>query len=66
MVTLEINGMTCGHCVKAVSTALRQIPGVTNVRVDLEHGRAEVDGAAEVERLLAAVRAEGYEVRPAS
>ena len=66
MVTLEIEGMTCGHCVKAVSAALRQIPGVTNVRVDLEHGRAEVDGEAGVERLMEAIRAQGYEVKPAS
>lgn len=66
MVTLKIEGMTCDHCVKAVSAALQQIPGVTDVRVDLEHGRAEVDGTAEVERLMAAVRAEGYGVASAS
>lgn len=66
MVTLKIEGMTCDHCVKAVSAALQQIPSVTDVRVDLKHGRAEVDGTAEVERLMAAVRAEGYGVASAS
>ena len=65
-VTLKIDGMTCGHCVKAVSAALEQIPGVAAVRVDLEHGRAEVDGEAEAERLMEAVRAEGYEVKSVS
>lgn len=30
-----VTGMTCGHCVSAVSTELKQIPGVTDVTVDL-------------------------------
>lgn len=66
MITLKIVGMTCGHCVKAVSAALSRIPGVTAVRVDLERGRAEVDGEAEMQRLMDAVRAEGYDVESAS
>jgi copper chaperone len=66
MVVLKIDGMTCGHCVKAVSSALEQIPGVRAVRVDLERGQAEIDGSAELAQLIKAVREEGYDVQPVS
>ncbi|HBG50824.1 CopZ family metallochaperone [Candidatus Macondimonas diazotrophica] len=66
MVVLKIDGMTCGHCVKAVSSALEQIPGVRAVRVDLERGQAEIDGSAELAQLIEAVREEGYDVQPVS
>ena len=36
--TFPVTGMTCGHCVSAVSSELEQIPGVTGVSVDLVAG----------------------------
>ncbi|KEF33940.1 MULTISPECIES: CopZ family metallochaperone [Deinococcus] len=57
---LTISGMSCGHCVKAVETALRGVPGVQDVRVDLAAGRATVEGQASPEALMAAVKEEGY------
>jgi copper chaperone CopZ len=33
-----VAGMTCGHCVAAVSTELRALPGVEDVQVDLAPG----------------------------
>ena len=33
--TFHVIGMTCGHCVHAVSTELKEIPAVTDVTVDL-------------------------------
>jgi len=33
--TFPVTGMTCGHCVNAVSSELKEIPGVTDVSVDL-------------------------------
>ncbi len=36
--TYPVTGMTCGHCVNAVLTEVKQIPGVTDVRVDLVAG----------------------------
>lgn len=38
--TLKINGMTCGHCVAAVTSELRGIDGVTDVEVILAAGGA--------------------------
>lgn len=60
MTTLKITGMTCGHCVKHVETALRALPGVTAVAVDLETGEATVDGTADPAAMVAAVEAEDY------
>jgi len=41
--TLNVVGMTCGHCVKAVTDELSAIDGVNAVQVDLDNGRVEVD-----------------------
>jgi copper chaperone len=36
--TFPVTGMTCGHCVSAVSTEVKQISGVTDVNIDLVAG----------------------------
>ena len=36
--TFSVTGMTCGHCVSAVTSELKEIPGVTDVSVDLVAG----------------------------
>lgn len=36
--TFPVTGMTCGHCVSAVSSEIQEIPGVTDVTVDLVAG----------------------------
>ena len=36
--TIQVNGMTCGHCVSAVTEELTQLPGVTDVTIDLVAG----------------------------
>ena len=36
--TFPVTGMTCGHCVSAVSSEIREIPGVTDVSVELVAG----------------------------
>ena len=36
--TFQVNGMTCGHCAGAVSDELKQLPGVSDVKVDLVAG----------------------------
>ena len=66
MKELKIEGMTCGHCRASVQNALESVEGARNVEVDLASGRARVDGTAEVERLVAAVEAEGYRAVPAN
>lgn len=58
--------MTCNGCVKHVDAALRAVPGVTAVEVNLAEQRAKVvhdDIAAPPAALVAAVEAAGYEAR---
>ncbi len=57
---LKIEGMTCSHCVMAVTRALRAVPGVSAVDVSLQRGRAVVEGTAEPDQLIRAVEQEGY------
>jgi len=59
---LNIEGMTCMHCVGAVQKALAGVDGVEEVvNVSLESGSATVSGNANTEALIAAVKEAGYE-----
>ncbi|QOS57616.1 heavy-metal-associated domain-containing protein [Thermobifida fusca] len=62
--TIIVTGMTCGHCVSSVKEEISELPGVTDVRVDLESGRVEIDSTAPLsdEQIRAAVAEAGYEV----
>lgn len=63
-----VSGMTCGHCVKAVTDEVSDVEGVRDVQVDLESGRMSVTSDAELplETIAAAVdEAGGYTVVPA-
>lgn len=68
MTTLRITGMSCNNCVRHVDKALRAVPGVTGVEVDLPEGRATVEHAETTAppALIAAVESAGYEAVPQS
>ena len=61
-----VEGMSCGHCARAVSEHVAALPGVTAVDVELEGGRLTVrgDDRVEDEAVAAAVLEAGYELRP--
>jgi copper chaperone len=61
----SVAGMTCGHCVRAVTQAIETLDPSAKVAVDLATGTVTADSAAPRERLAAAIQAEGYEVKPA-
>jgi copper chaperone len=63
--TYTVTGMTCSHCVAAVTEELEKLPGVTDVDVTLESGRVEVTSDAPLEdsAVEAAVDEAGYEVQ---
>ncbi len=60
--TLKVGGMSCGHCVMAVTKALKGVAGVKDAKVDLQGGRAVVDydAPATPRELVGAVLEEGY------
>ena len=57
-------GMTCGHCVNAVTEEVSAVPGVTAVDVDLASGGLTVTSTEPVEdgTVRAAVEEAGYQV----
>lgn len=65
-IQLKITGMTCGHCVHAVTEALREVAGVKAAKVTLQPGMAEVEGETsgpDAEALIAAVADAGYQAQ---
>ena len=63
MLDLAVDGMTCEHCVRAVTEAVSTLPGVSGVVVDLQAGRVRVDGDPDAGTVKDAIEAEGYFVR---
>ena len=43
-IDLQVEGMSCGSCVKHVTHALQPLPGVSGVEVDLQSGHVRVSG----------------------
>lgn len=62
-IDISIEGMTCDHCVKAVSSALLSVDGVQAVDVALAEKKARVtydDSRCKSDELQAVLHAEGY------
>jgi len=60
-VAYRVEGMTCEHCVRAVTEALAAMPGVEDVAVDLDRGTAAVGGTDVAESAVgAALEEAGY------
>lgn len=64
MTTVKIKGMSCNHCVMAVTRALMEIDGVKGVEVDLTKGEATFDEATPVDMdmVRAQIKKAGYDV----
>ena len=59
----KVEGMTCGHCVKAVTEEVTKVRGVDSVNVDLASGTLDVTGAdLDDAAVAAAVDEAGYSV----
>ncbi len=62
---LKVDGMSCEHCVKAITKAVGALDGVGGVRVDLSGKTGEVEydpGKSALENIKAAIEDQGYEV----
>lgn len=57
-----VQGMTCGHCEKAVTKALLALDAQAKVVIDRTHDKVEVDSNQSREALAQAIREEGYRV----
>lgn len=63
--TLDVKGMTCGHCEQSVKGALEELDGVTAAHVNLSTGKVDVTYDEEkvtLEDMREAVEEQGYDV----
>ncbi|TLS38893.1 copper chaperone CopZ [Pseudalkalibacillus caeni] len=63
--TLNVQGMTCGHCKKAVDGALTDLEGVTDVNVNLEAGKVDVtydEAKTNLDSMKEAIEEQSYDV----
>ncbi|WP_237217715.1 heavy-metal-associated domain-containing protein [Falsiroseomonas oryziterrae] len=63
-VELKVAGLTCGHCVRAVTEAIRAKDPVAQVEVLLDRGVVRARTTLPAAAVAAAVTAEGYSVAP--
>jgi copper chaperone CopZ len=68
VIHLQVEGMTCGTCVRHVREGLQKVPGVTavDVKLDVELARVTHNGSVSTDALLAAVVESGYTAKPAA
>ncbi|WP_071393228.1 copper chaperone CopZ [Bacillus tuaregi] len=65
-ITLNVEGMSCGHCVKAVEGSVGKLNGVASVKVSLENKTVDVEyNAAEVtvDAIKETIDDQGYDVK---
>ena len=60
---LNVQGMTCGHCERAVTEAVKTVDPQATVKIDLATGMVEIDSAQPREALSKAITEEGYTVQ---
>ena len=58
----EVQGMTCGHCERAVTNAIQGVDAQAQIKIDRAANRVEVDSIASRDALQAAIAEEGYTV----
>jgi copper chaperone len=64
-VTLNVQGMSCGHCVKAVEGSVGQLEGVNQVNVKLDEALVEVsfnESQVSLDKIKDAIEDQGYDV----
>lgn len=61
--TFTVTGMTCGHCEKAVTQAIRTLDPQAQVMIDRSQNRVEVESGQPRGALAAAIAEEGYQVQ---
>lgn len=65
MITFTVKGMSCGHCVKSITNAIKTLDPTASVAVDLAQGRVEIESTKLDSELAAAINALDYWVVPA-
>lgn len=59
--TLNVTGMTCGHCERAITRALQQLDGGAQVAIDRPNNHVEVNTTASLQEVCDAIKEEGFQ-----
>ncbi|MCM3726597.1 copper chaperone [Neobacillus bataviensis] len=65
-VTLNVQGMSCGHCVKAVEGSVGALNGVSSVKVDLKAAKVDVEFNTQevsLDKIKETIDDQGYDVK---
>ena len=66
MITFQVDDMSCGHCVAAITRAVKETDGEAQVQMDLDAHRVRIEpAAADANALADAIREAGYTPVPA-
>lgn len=60
--TFQVQGMSCGHCVGAVTQAVKSVDPQAEVKVDLASGQVQVQSQQDKAAIARAIEEEGYKV----
>lgn len=60
--TFQVQGMSCGHCVGAVTQAVKSVDPAAEVKVDLATGQVQVQSEQDHASIAQAITEEGYQV----
>ncbi len=61
--TFDVKGMTCGHCERAVTQAVKAVDPAAEVKIDRAVGKVEVQTDQAREVIAQAIAEEGYAVQ---
>ena len=62
MYELQVEGMSCGHCVSSVTRSVRDVDAAAKVEVDLATQKVRVDSSASLDEIKSALEEAGYPV----
>ncbi|MBI6797835.1 heavy-metal-associated domain-containing protein [Pseudomonas syringae] len=65
MQLFNVQGMTCGHCVRAVTEAIKNDDPSAEVQVELASKQVKVQSSLSPERIVSLISEEGYQAQPA-
>ncbi|SOC43915.1 copper chaperone CopZ [Ureibacillus acetophenoni] len=64
-ITLNVQGMSCGHCVSAIEGSVGKLEGVNEVKVKLDDAQVEVsfnESQLPLEKIKETIEEQGYDV----
>ncbi|MEC4721110.1 cation transporter [Noviherbaspirillum sp. CPCC 100848] len=62
MYELQVEGMSCNHCINAVTKAVREVDASAEVDIVLAEQKVSIDSSADLQRIKSAVEEAGYPV----